>query len=168
MITLGVPRSTVIRKAKAKTRLASEQSERVIGLSRLVDQVESLVAESGDPEGFDAAPWSQGWLEQPNPALGERHPGEFRIRRVPASRDTTRSLCVTVAVCRIVTEAPNYPADDVTGAGAKDAGGRWNRRGTPLLYCTSSIALACLEAFVHHGADRVAAQSVAGPPGCAG
>lgn len=55
---------------------------------------------------------------------------------------------MTVAVWRIATEAPEYPADDLTGAGAKATGGRWNRRGSPVLYCSSSVALACLETVV--------------------
>ncbi|BCG04270.1 hypothetical protein PPGU19_088380 (plasmid) [Paraburkholderia sp. PGU19] len=32
MVTLGLPRSTIIRKAKGKARLSAEQSERVIGM----------------------------------------------------------------------------------------------------------------------------------------
>lgn len=77
MITLGLPRSTIIRKAKEKARLTAEQSERVIGMARLVGQVEAMVAESGNPEGFDAAHWLREWLDQPNPALGQQRPAEF-------------------------------------------------------------------------------------------
>ncbi|CAA9236990.1 MAG: hypothetical protein AVDCRST_MAG27-1344 [uncultured Craurococcus sp.] len=50
---------------------------------------------------------------------------------------------------RIATDAPDYEADDLSGAGAKQTGGRWNERGLPLLYASESRALACLETVVH-------------------
>ncbi|MGT2460226.1 RES family NAD+ phosphorylase (plasmid) [Cupriavidus basilensis] len=56
------------------------------------------------------------------------------------------------SVWRIATDTPDYVADDSSGAGAKATGGRWNRQGTAMLYCASSIALACLETLVHLGA----------------
>ncbi|ESQ86872.1 hypothetical protein ABAC460_21890 [Asticcacaulis sp. AC460] len=56
---------------------------------------------------------------------------------------------MTVSVWRIATDTPDYTADDLSGAGAKTTGGRWNRQGTPLLYAAQSVALACLETFVH-------------------
>lgn len=52
-------------------------------------------------------------------------------------------------VWRIAPDTPDYRADDLSGKGAEEVGGRWNRPGTALLYCSSSIALACLEALVH-------------------
>jgi RES domain-containing protein len=52
-------------------------------------------------------------------------------------------------VWRIATDAPDYEADDLTGAGAKRTGGRWNETGTPMLYTSESRALACLETMVH-------------------
>lgn len=52
-------------------------------------------------------------------------------------------------VWRIAVEAPAYPADDLSGAGAKATGGRWNRPGNPVVYASTSIALACLETLVH-------------------
>lgn len=61
-------------------------------------------------------------------------------------------MSVPVSVWRIATEAPSFSATDRTGEGAKLSGGRWNRVGTPLLYCSSSISLACLETCVHLGA----------------
>lgn len=50
---------------------------------------------------------------------------------------------------RIATETPVYGADDLTGTGARVTGGRWNRKGSPVIYASTSIALACLETLVH-------------------
>ncbi len=52
---------------------------------------------------------------------------------------------MTVAVWRIAVEGPTYAADDLIGTGAKLTGGRWNSKGTPLVYCAANIALATLE-----------------------
>ena len=40
-----------------------------------------------------------------------------------------------------------YSADDATGA--YRAGGRWNAKGIWMLYCSSTLSLACLEVLVH-------------------
>lgn len=74
---LGLPRTTANRKLKREERLSPDESERVLGLVRLVGQVQQIVAESGRPEGFDAARWTAEWLQQPNAALGGRPPAEF-------------------------------------------------------------------------------------------
>ncbi len=54
---------------------------------------------------------------------------------------------------RIATDTPDYVADDLTGAGAKNTGGRWNRPGLPVLYCADTPSLACLETLVHLGSS---------------
>ena len=40
-------------------------------------------------------------------------------------------------------------ARDLSGAGARLAGGRWNHKGTPMIYTAASRSLAALEALVH-------------------
>jgi RES domain-containing protein len=52
---------------------------------------------------------------------------------------------------RIAADTPDYVADDLSGAGAKITGGRWNRPGLPVLYCADTPSLACLETLVHLG-----------------
>jgi len=56
-----------------------------------------------------------------------------------------------VALWRIATDTPDYGADDLSGKGAEATGGRWNRQGVPMIYASTSIALACLETLVHLG-----------------
>lgn len=52
-------------------------------------------------------------------------------------------------VWRIATDTPSYEADDMTGAGAKTTGGRWNEPGAAVVYASETRALACLETIVH-------------------
>lgn len=55
---------------------------------------------------------------------------------------------------RIGVDTPDYTAEDLSGKGAEISGGRWNRVGTPLVYTSRSIALACLETLVHLAGDE--------------
>lgn len=74
---LGIARATANRKVRSDDVLSQDESERALGVARLVGQVEKIVAESGRPAGFDAAKWTAQWLERPNNALGGQSPGEF-------------------------------------------------------------------------------------------
>jgi RES domain-containing protein len=55
------------------------------------------------------------------------------------------------AAWRIAPETSDYGSDDLSGKGAERTGGRWNRKGTPVIYASYSIALAYLETLVHLG-----------------
>jgi RES domain-containing protein len=44
---------------------------------------------------------------------------------------------------------------EMDGEGARKAGGRWNSEGIPVLYASSTLALAALEYLVHVDADDV-------------
>jgi RES domain-containing protein len=56
---------------------------------------------------------------------------------------------MTTSLWRIAVEAPSYTANDLSGAGAKNTGGRWNSVGTPLVYSATNIALATIEIILH-------------------
>jgi RES domain-containing protein len=58
---------------------------------------------------------------------------------------------MTRSVWRIAADAATYGADDLSGKGAEKTGGRWNRKGTSVIYASQSIALASLETVVHLG-----------------
>ena len=59
------------------TRLSSDESERVLGVEKLIEIVHLMVEESGDPDGFDAALWLGTWLSEPLPALGRAPPASY-------------------------------------------------------------------------------------------
>lgn len=56
---------------------------------------------------------------------------------------------------RISVEAPTYTANDLTGKGAESTGGRWNAKGTAVVYCATNISLAVLETMVHFNSDSL-------------
>lgn len=74
---LNLSPATVNRRAQQGEALSQEESERVIGLARLVGQLEAMVQESGTPEGFDAGAWMARWLTEPLPAFGGRRPADL-------------------------------------------------------------------------------------------
>ncbi len=53
---------------------------------------------------------------------------------------------------RIASDTPDYVAHDLSGKGAEITGGRWNRKGLPVVYCAATAALAALETIVHFAA----------------
>lgn len=74
---VGVSSSTFNRKKQESKPLSKDDSERVLGMARLVGQVQTMVDQSGDSKGFNAAEWVGRWLDTPLPALGGRRPTEL-------------------------------------------------------------------------------------------
>ncbi len=74
---IGVARATVDRKIREGRLLSADESERLLGVMRLIGQVERMMEESGDPDAppeYDPVRWLGEWLDDPNPALGGERP----------------------------------------------------------------------------------------------
>jgi putative toxin-antitoxin system antitoxin component (TIGR02293 family) len=69
--------STINKKAALDSILTPNASERILGVARLIGQVEAMDEESGNLEEFDAMAWFSEWLQEPLPALGGARPIEF-------------------------------------------------------------------------------------------
>lgn len=74
---LRLKRSTVLRKIKEDARLETAESERLLSVMDIIEQVQQMVEQSGRPEGFDAAKWVGDWLDTANQALGGKKPAEY-------------------------------------------------------------------------------------------
>ncbi len=74
---IGLPRATVTRKIANKASLSADESERLIGLAKLIGQVEAIVSATGAPAGFKPAKWFGEWISLPLPALGGRRPEDL-------------------------------------------------------------------------------------------
>lgn len=74
---LHFPASTVKRKIAQKAVLSPQESARLLGVEKLIGQVEVMIQQSGEIAGFDAAKWVAQWIESPLPALGGDKPGNY-------------------------------------------------------------------------------------------
>ncbi|WP_229506050.1 antitoxin Xre-like helix-turn-helix domain-containing protein [Massilia genomosp. 1] len=77
LASLGLSRATISRKEKDATVLSKDESERVLGVETLIGMVQTMVEQSGDPSGFDAARWVSNWLSKPLPALAGATPASY-------------------------------------------------------------------------------------------
>jgi RES domain-containing protein len=66
---------------------------------------------------------------------------------------------MSVRAWRLVKAA--HPGSAFDGEGARRFGGRWNARGTPVVYLGGTLSLAALEVFVHLTAEDARLQLVA-------
>jgi putative toxin-antitoxin system antitoxin component (TIGR02293 family) len=74
LTALLIPVATMNRKAKTNAPLSPAEGERVLGLARMLGQLQAMVRESGNPEGFDASAWLSKWMSAPVPALAGARP----------------------------------------------------------------------------------------------
>jgi len=58
-------------------RVKYKDADRERAIGRLAQLVQTLVEESGNPEGFDAARWTAAFLLRPMSALGGKTPNDF-------------------------------------------------------------------------------------------
>ena len=65
----------------------------------------------------------------------------------------------TTTLWRIAKHTAQYAATDLSGGGAKIAGGRWNTKGIPVTYAATTISLATLEILAHLG-DNIAIRNI--------
>lgn len=56
---------------------------------------------------------------------------------------------MTVSLYRIAPTTAKYVAEDLSGIGAKNTGGRWNPVGLAVTYCSENISLAVHETLIH-------------------
>ena len=75
--SLGLSRATISRKERDASVLSKDESERVLGVASLIGKVQTMVEESGNPNGFDAARWVADWMSKPLPALGGATPASY-------------------------------------------------------------------------------------------
>ena len=74
---IRIPVSTLNRRVSKGEVLTIDEGERLVNLSALIGLVETMVNQSGNPDGFDAAKWVAVWIQEPNPALNNRPPAEY-------------------------------------------------------------------------------------------
>lgn len=74
---VGLKLSTVNRKLHHHSVLSQDETERLMGLVRLIGQVQALVRDCGREQGFEAATWVAQWLQRPNQALGGLPPAQL-------------------------------------------------------------------------------------------
>ncbi|WP_374451866.1 antitoxin Xre/MbcA/ParS toxin-binding domain-containing protein [Phenylobacterium sp.] len=71
---LNVSQAMVNAKARRDQTLSVPEAERVVGVAKLIGQVQQMVVDAGEPEGFSAVAWISSWLVAPLPALGGELP----------------------------------------------------------------------------------------------
>ena len=69
--------ATVSRRRRDLRPLPAEASALLLGVARMVVDLQTIVETSGDHSGSDAGTWLGRWLTRPLPALGWRQPADW-------------------------------------------------------------------------------------------
>jgi len=88
------------RKAPEDQPPSAHEGTRALGIASLVEQVQTMIEASGNPEGFDAAKWVARWLDRPLPALGGQKPAELMDK--PDGRAKVQSIVASMQSCVFV------------------------------------------------------------------
>lgn len=74
---LKLSQAAINRKAALDACLSLRKSEYALGVAGLIGQIETMIQETGAPDGFNASGWFAGWVLSPLPALGGERPIEY-------------------------------------------------------------------------------------------
>ncbi len=74
---LGLSPSTISRKVSAGQRLSTTEGEIILGIGKLIGQIQVILEECGDPERFNPATWLSSWVLTPLPALQGEKPEKY-------------------------------------------------------------------------------------------
>jgi len=76
---LGIPRATILKKAKNAELMGREASQRFVDMTKLITQVEAMLDDAGDPDvkDFNPTSWLAEWLQTPSLALDGEPPANM-------------------------------------------------------------------------------------------
>lgn len=74
---VGLAPATVNKKATLGSDLTLAQGERVVGVARIIGQVQNMTERNQAPPSFDPVAWLGDWLRSPLPAFGGACPMHF-------------------------------------------------------------------------------------------
>lgn len=72
-----VSRATLNAGARRDGFMLGHSAERILGLAKLIGQVQQMAEDAGNPTDFSARSWLSVWLIQPLPALGGACPIDY-------------------------------------------------------------------------------------------
>lgn len=75
--TLGLSPSTISSKVRTGHHLSTTEGELILGIAKLIGQVQVILEEYGDPERFNLATWLSSWFQAPLPALQGEKPEKY-------------------------------------------------------------------------------------------
>lgn len=74
--------------------MSADEECRSPGITSLIAQVQTMIEESGNPQGFDVARWVDRWLDRPLPALGGQKPAD--LMDTPEGQALVRNLVASM------------------------------------------------------------------------
>lgn len=74
---LGLSPSTISRKVRTGQCLSTTEGELVLGIAKIIGQLQAMVEDCGDPENFDPATWLISWVQAPLPAIQGEKPEKY-------------------------------------------------------------------------------------------